>query len=40
MNRATLHKVEMDLVCLLENDELTTNHIIDHFSNLMSEVTK
>jgi len=40
MNKATLHKVEMELVSLLENGELTREHIIDHFTNLMGDLTR
>ena len=32
-----LHKVEMDLVYLLEENKLTKEHIINHFTNLMEE---
>lgn len=33
-----LHEVEMDLIYLFDEDKLTKRHIIDHFTNLISEV--
>ena len=35
MDKQTLHKVEMELVQLLEENKLTKEHIINHFTNLM-----
>jgi hypothetical protein len=35
MKKSLLHKVEMNLVHLLEEDKLTREHIIDHFTDLM-----
>ena len=40
MNTKQLHKVEMDLVYLLEEKELTREHIINHFTDLMEEFRK
>lgn len=38
MNKQQLHKVEMELVYLLKENKLTREHIINHFTDLMSEV--
>ena len=38
ITKKTLHKVEMNLVWLLENKELTREKIIDNFTTLMSEI--
>ena len=35
-----LHKIEMDLVYLLEENKLTKEDIINHFTNLINEVRK
>lgn len=37
MNKATLHKTEMELVYLLEEGNLTREKIIDKFTDLMNE---
>lgn len=38
ITKQELHKVEMDLVWLCENNEITTEKIINHFTELMSKV--
>ena len=38
IDKKALHEVEMELVYLLENNELTREHIINRFTTLMSEV--
>ena len=38
MNRKRLHKTEMELVYLLEENKLTREDIISKFTDLMSEV--
>ena len=39
MNRKRLHEVEMDLAWHFDNGTLTREHIINHFTNLMGEVS-
>ncbi len=38
MNKKRLHQVEMNLICLFENEELTKETIITEFTNLIDEV--
>ena len=38
ITKAGLHKVEMKLVQLLEENKLTREDIIDNFTNLMQEI--
>ena len=38
ITRKILHEVEMDLVYLCEENKLTRKMIIDHFTDLMTEV--
>ena len=40
MNKQELHKIEMELVYLLEENKLTRDIIIDRFTNIISEVRK
>ena len=37
MNIQQLHEVEMNFVSLLEENKLTKEHIINHFTDLMNE---
>lgn len=39
ITRKTLHEVEMNLVSLLEENKLTKEDIINHFTNLMDEAS-
>jgi len=38
INKKQLHNIEMDLVYLLEEDKLTRDDIINHFTTLINEV--
>lgn len=38
MDKKELHEMEMELVELLDNNELTREHIIDKFTTLINEV--
>lgn len=40
LTKSELHEVEMDLVYLLDNNKLTTDLIINKFTNLMARVEK
>jgi hypothetical protein len=40
ITKKELHKIEMDLVNLCEDNEVMKESIINHFTNLMSECEK